>query len=217
MSLHQLSLSGVKPFLSRTVMITILLFSLVCHTHLSHAGPIDLAIDSIPTWGPEIIVIAAIYYAYNQNPQYKTTVQRLKNSLATNSTAKSIANWLLDLCIEFDSLILPSPISNIDKTGIKLAAQKVKNDLGLNGENCTGSDSSRSDPQSAKNLKPVNPGRNNNKDCKPCPPDETWSHPGNAHGSTGGTHYHGIIWNQNPSDCICHPKRVSGPTPDKLK
>jgi len=49
--------------------------------------------------------------------------------------------------------------------------------------------------------------------CPPCPPNIYWSHPGNAHGSTGGVHYHGIRWNQNPVTCVCFPKRVSGPTP----
>jgi RHS repeat-associated protein len=73
------------------------------------------------------------------------------------------------------------------------------------------------DPESAKNLMPMNPGRDCKGKCKPCPPNQTWSHPGDAHGSTGGVHYHGIVWNQNPATCMCFPNRVSGPDPKKLR
>jgi uncharacterized protein RhaS with RHS repeats len=74
-----------------------------------------------------------------------------------------------------------------------------------------------SDPDSAKGLTPVNPGRDCNGKCKPCPPNQTWSHPGDAHGSTGGVHYHGIVWNQNPQTCMCYPNRVSGTDPTKMR
>jgi hypothetical protein len=73
------------------------------------------------------------------------------------------------------------------------------------------------DPASAQGLTPVNPGRGCNGNCNPCPPNQLWSHPGNAHGSTGGVHYHGIIWNQNPKTCECRPNRVSGPDSSQMK
>lgn len=65
--------------------------------------------------------------------------------------------------------------------------------------------------------KPFNPGRDCNGNCNPCPPNEYWEAPGNRHGSTSGTHWHGIEWNQDQTDCMCYPKRVSGPTRDRLK
>jgi len=73
----------------------------------------------------------------------------------------------------------------------------------------------QSDPVSG--LKPFNPGKDCNGKCKPCPPNEVWSADGDAHGSTGGTHNHGIVWNQDPTTCTCYPKRVSGPDPMNLK
>lgn len=73
------------------------------------------------------------------------------------------------------------------------------------------------DPESAQGLGMNNPGRNGNGNCNPCPPDQKWSHPGNAHGSTCGIHYHGIKWHQNPLTCECYPRRVSGPTPASLR
>lgn len=73
----------------------------------------------------------------------------------------------------------------------------------------------KSDPVSG--LKPMDPGRDCDGNCNPCPPPEIWEAPGDAHGSTGGVHYHGIVWNQDPVTCMCHPKRVAGPSPDKLK
>lgn len=33
--------------------------------------------------------------------------------------------------------------------------------------------------------------------------------PGNAHGTTGGSDAHGIIYNQNKETCECFPHRVS--------
>ena len=72
----------------------------------------------------------------------------------------------------------------------------------------------KSDPVS--DLPVVNPGRDCDDNCKPCPPDIIWSASGDAHGSTGGVHYHGIHYNQDP-DCNCHPKRVSGPDVSNLE
>lgn len=65
-------------------------------------------------------------------------------------------------------------------------------------------------------YQPFNPGKDCNGKCKPCPPPDIWQAPGDAHGSTGGSHWHGIVWDQT-ADCMCYPKRVSGPSPDKLK
>src|SRR5207249_11595137 len=61
-------------------------------------------------------------------------------------------------------------------------------------------------------LPKVNPGRDAAGNCKPCPPGVRWLDPGNAHGSTGGTHATWIEYNQNPQTCECFPKRGSGPT-----
>jgi RHS repeat-associated protein len=66
-------------------------------------------------------------------------------------------------------------------------------------------------------LKPFNPGKDCDGKCNACPAAETWDAPGDAHGSTGGKHYHGIVWNQDPTTCMCYPNRVSGPSPDKLR
>lgn len=74
-----------------------------------------------------------------------------------------------------------------------------------------------SDPANAKGLVPVNPGKDCNGACKPCPPDQIWTAPGNQHGSTSGLHYHGIRWNQDQDTCVCYPKRVSGSDPDNMK
>jgi len=74
-----------------------------------------------------------------------------------------------------------------------------------------------SDPDSAKGHSPRNPGRDCNGKCNPCPPNQYWGHRGNEHGSTSGVHYHGLIWNQRKDTCECYPKRVSGPSLDKLK
>ena len=71
-----------------------------------------------------------------------------------------------------------------------------------------------SDPSSG--LEPFNPGRDCDGKCNPCPPNQMWTDPGDAHGSTGGVHYHGIVWNQAP-DCTCYPNRVSGSSPGDMK
>ena len=63
-------------------------------------------------------------------------------------------------------------------------------------------------------VQPVNPGRDCQGRCKPCPePQPAWERPGNEHGSTSGSHWHWIEYNQNPSTCECHPIRRSGPFP----
>src|SRR5207249_1959558 len=51
--------------------------------------------------------------------------------------------------------------------------------------------------------------------CKPCPPPSPyWDQPGNAHGATGGVHFHWYVWNQKPyPDCTCYPARMSGGSP----
>jgi uncharacterized protein RhaS with RHS repeats len=73
----------------------------------------------------------------------------------------------------------------------------------------------KSDPVSG--LTPVNPGRDCNGKCKPCPPPQVWPAAGDAHGSTDGAHWHGIVYNQDPATCMCYPTRVSGNSPDDLK
>lgn len=73
----------------------------------------------------------------------------------------------------------------------------------------------RSDP--IQGRQPVDVGRDCNGRCNPCPADESWPADGDAHGSGGGTHHHGIKYDQNPETCICYPRRVSGPSPDKMR
>jgi RHS repeat-associated protein len=61
---------------------------------------------------------------------------------------------------------------------------------------------------------PVNPGPGNQPNgCGPCPPlPGPWCAPGNAHGSTSGSHWHWYVWNQAPyPDCTCRAQRMSGP------
>jgi RHS repeat-associated protein len=58
-------------------------------------------------------------------------------------------------------------------------------------------------------LPEVNPGRDECGNCNPCPSDgPPWTHSGDAHGSTGGSHTHQIVYDQDPKTCICHPKRI---------
>ncbi|WBK01281.1 RHS repeat domain-containing protein [Methylocystis parvus] len=59
-----------------------------------------------------------------------------------------------------------------------------------------------------QDVQPINPGKDCNGKCNPCPPNIYWEAEGDAHGSTGGKHRHGIEWHQAP-DCTCYPKRVS--------
>lgn len=51
--------------------------------------------------------------------------------------------------------------------------------------------------------------------CRPCPPPIAWEAKGNDHGSTTGTHWHWIEWNQD-ANCLCWSKRGSGPTQPNL-
>lgn len=60
-------------------------------------------------------------------------------------------------------------------------------------------------------YEPTNPGCDSSGKCRPCPPNQAWQAPGNAHGSTTGTHWHWITWNQDPKSCMCFPNRGSGP------
>ncbi len=59
----------------------------------------------------------------------------------------------------------------------------------------------------------VNPGKDCDGNCNPCPEDRWWESPGDAHGSTGGKHWTGITWNQNPATCECFSNRESSGTP----
>jgi hypothetical protein len=61
------------------------------------------------------------------------------------------------------------------------------------------------DPDWAKNLTPVDPGRDSNGNCNLCPADSVvWEH---TH-CDGTKNSHQIVWNQNPSTCMCYPKRT---------
>jgi RHS repeat-associated protein len=92
------------------------------------------------------------------------------------------------------------------------------NDIFGGSKNSTAMESrGNSDPDSAKGLTPVNPGKDCDGNCKSCPPDQQWYAPGNEHGSTTGTHSHGIRWDQDPATCECFPKRVSGPDAEHMK
>ncbi len=63
-------------------------------------------------------------------------------------------------------------------------------------------------------FRPHFPGRHKcTGQCRPCPTPTYWSAPGNAHGSTSGTHYHWIEWNQDQSSCMCFPFRRDGTSP----
>jgi RHS repeat-associated protein len=47
--------------------------------------------------------------------------------------------------------------------------------------------------------------------CKPCPPDGPyWEHQGTpgAHGCPSGTHWHNVVWRQDPATCICYSDRA---------
>jgi RHS repeat-associated protein len=58
----------------------------------------------------------------------------------------------------------------------------------------------------------VNPGKDANGNCLPCPsPPPPWSQPGSAHGSSSGSHWHAYVYNQD-ENCECRPKRVSAST-----
>ena len=60
----------------------------------------------------------------------------------------------------------------------------------------------------------VDVGRDPNGNCRPCPnPPPPWEAPGDAHGSTCGSHWHWIEYHQDPATCKCYAKRMSGPSP----
>lgn len=58
-------------------------------------------------------------------------------------------------------------------------------------------------------LKPVNPGRNCEGECKPCPPGVRWYVNRPGHGHANG-YWHTINYNQDPMSCMCYPDRPSG-------
>jgi RHS repeat-associated protein len=66
--------------------------------------------------------------------------------------------------------------------------------------------------------KSVDPGRDSNGNCNPCPDNgPVFSQPGDAHGSTCGEHYHQIIWRQDQISCKCYSDRVDVPSPGAQK
>lgn len=55
----------------------------------------------------------------------------------------------------------------------------------------------------------VNPGKDCNGKCNPCPPNPpSFDHQGDAHGSSRGFHTHQWQYHQAP-DCICRARKVS--------
>jgi hypothetical protein len=61
-------------------------------------------------------------------------------------------------------------------------------------------------------LPRVNPGRDCNGNCKPCPSNSpAWEVNEPGHGSPT-THWHWIEYHQNPITCECYPIRRSSPT-----
>ncbi len=55
---------------------------------------------------------------------------------------------------------------------------------------------------------PVNPGRDCNGKCNPCPPGKEWTVDSPGHGHPGGFR-HKIVYNQDPVTCMCYPDRPS--------
>jgi len=55
----------------------------------------------------------------------------------------------------------------------------------------------------------VNPGRDCDGNCKPCPPGKRWFVPEPGHGHENGF-WHTIEYHQNPKTCECFPDRPSG-------
>ncbi|MES2740062.1 MAG: RHS repeat domain-containing protein [Pseudomonadota bacterium] len=55
----------------------------------------------------------------------------------------------------------------------------------------------------------VNPGRDCDGNCNPCPPGKKWFVPKPGHGHDSG-YWHTIIYNQDKKTCICYPDRPSG-------
>lgn len=60
------------------------------------------------------------------------------------------------------------------------------------------------DPNWATGNDPVDPGRDCDGNCFPCPPEREFS----QFDPKKGHHRHAIVWNQNPETCICYPDRV---------
>jgi len=57
-------------------------------------------------------------------------------------------------------------------------------------------------------LPPVNPGRDCDGKCLPCPKGAKWWVPRPGHGYTEG-YWHVIVYNQDPRTCMCYPDRPS--------
>lgn len=55
----------------------------------------------------------------------------------------------------------------------------------------------------------VNPGKDCDGNCKPCPPGKRWFVPKPGHGHANG-YWHTIVYNQNKKTCMCYPDRPSG-------
>ena len=55
----------------------------------------------------------------------------------------------------------------------------------------------------------VNPGKDCNGNCKPCPPGKRWFVPKPGHGHENG-YWHTIVYNQDKKTCMCYPDRPSG-------
>lgn len=72
-------------------------------------------------------------------------------------------------------------------------------------------DRGKTDP--IQDEQPYDAGRDCKGNCKACKAPVYWEAPGNAHGSKGDKHWHGIEWHQDPNTCWCYPKRVSYPFP----
>jgi RHS repeat-associated protein len=58
-------------------------------------------------------------------------------------------------------------------------------------------------------LPPVNPGKDCDGNCKPCPPGARWFVNKPGHGHENG-YWHTIVYNQDPRTCMCYPDRPSG-------
>jgi len=58
-------------------------------------------------------------------------------------------------------------------------------------------------------LLPVNPGRDCDGNCNPCPPGARWFVNKPGHGHENG-YWHKIVFNQDPQTCMCYPDRPSG-------
>jgi len=55
----------------------------------------------------------------------------------------------------------------------------------------------------------VNPGRDCDGNCNPCPPGKKWFVPKPGHGHDNG-YWHTIVYNQDKRTCTCYPDRPSG-------